>query len=221
MWMNLFQNYFKDFNIILSDDDDDLIIYKKKLYPIYRFFTEECNIISFYILEDIIRIERINKCNSYNTTNFILNFIDFFKDLNLIYYIEIEIDVSYLKFYDIKIDLSKLSLLTYGMTYYNRLGFGKQNEEWLLFIENSIVLILNKIIHINLEDIKIIEDFSNIFIKYEDETISSVFLKVKKYLQTTEEELLDRNILQIIKRILELIFKITPKISKEMKLYLK
>lgn len=214
--INELEEYFNEYNIITNEDEEFLMEENNEYYPMYSISYNTITCISFYILKNYVLIDIVKKCRNESTRNLLQFFIDFFKRFDYIKYIEIDADNSTLNIKNIDISLKYLSLLIYGQTYYNRLGFGKQSEEWSLFILKPFLIFLNDIGYGNIN--KVIDKFNfdnNI-------SISDAFNLIKINLNNLniEDLILVKNIILYIFKRNKNICIFVPKINNNLKLYL-
>lgn len=170
---NILQKYFPSYDILLFGNENIVNLKGIILNEIIRLSLNNNICITFYILDNYIIINVINRVSLTETTTSILQkFILFGRELSSIIDlkgIKIGSDESSLIFksnnYKNDIPLMFISLLAYGQTFYNRLGFGKQDEEWNIFINESFIEFLNSIEYSNNEYWK----------EYEGQNITTVF----------------------------------------------
>ena len=210
------KDYFYDKTIIIDKDEEFLFTSNGKLYPMYTISNEEKICISFYILDDHVLIDIIKKCTEEPTRELLEYFIEFFKWFDVIKYIEIDSDNSTLIIENIDISLRYLSLLIYGQTYYNRLGFGEQTE-WSTFILEPILKLLDKI------ECQDKDDFINLFNINNNMSISNTFNYIKEYLNiaSIRDLIIIKNIiLCIFRKNNNNMYMFVPSIDNNLKLYL-
>lgn len=88
------------------------------------------------------------------------------------------------------INLYQINLLSYGLTWYNRLGFGVQNPEWLSFIKRPLFDFLR---NINFVDIN-----SDILSKYETASIEEAFKDIILTLKSFGDDIYDKKELMYV-----------------------
>lgn len=155
----------KFFNIIINDNDYNLI-------SKYNPDNEPCLTLQFKNVSNkvTIYIDILNKCAPINNYGKIM--LEILKNFALTYgYYSIIIgsDVSYLDFYienkEVIIDLANLHILTYGESWYNKLGFyNPLNKKEII---NNIFIISNPILDIDKPDeiIDLIDRNRNYYVK--------------------------------------------------------
>ncbi len=103
------------------------------------------------------------------------------------------------------IELNYLNILTYGKTWYNRVGYGSQNEEWDLFIKRDFIEFLREI---NYPKIDLWTDYETCSIK---EVFGDVIDKLKRKTKYTRGnirivEKSDLPYLEKVKQLVDFIF---------------
>lgn len=196
--MESLQNFFPTQQIIINDSEE--FMYDGS--PRINIINEDKRCISFYIIDDTILTDGIDRCSKTVTTKeFLLKLVDFAKYIN-IKKITIGSDGSRLIFKSNKrtceIYLKYIFLLKYGQTYYNKIGFGTQNNEWFEFINI-------KIKDTKLKDIHELQDSL-------DEKICDYFNNIQQFLLSSsirdQYNLVDEETMSIIVDISKLMIKI-------------
>lgn len=138
---------------VLSDifsETTNLIVNNNGTFNIKIMFDSKIFII-MEIVDNILGLVEIKKSTYTSNTSILLEkIVEFGRTISFIEYVVIEEDESRIYFDKIShkklyINLFEISLLAYGMTWYNRNGFGKQNPKWANFIKSSLFDFLESI----------------------------------------------------------------------------